>query len=73
MRDLMQSNFPKLGGKAVDYEAVKRNAYHDQGIAIIDLTDSRIPWPDRELLIGMCERIYGKSKSGDVHSERAER
>lgn len=50
-------------GRSIDYEALKRNAYHDQGIAIIDLTDSRIPWPIRELLQQECQRIYGKRDS----------
>lgn len=56
----MRSNFPRLSGKAVDYEAIKRNAYLDQGIAIIDLTDSRIAWPDRELVEQLCKRLYGE-------------
>lgn len=61
----MRTNFPKIAGKPVDYEAVKRQAFHDQGIAIIDLSDSRIPWPDRELLEQMCRRIYGQRTSGN--------
>ena len=58
----LASNFPRIGGKAVDYEAIKRNAYHDQGIAIIDLTDSRIPWQDREIIEGACRRLYGQKR-----------
>lgn len=55
------TNFPTgMVGREVDYEAVKRNAYHDQGIAIIDLSDSRIPWPDREIIEGACRRLYGQ-------------
>jgi hypothetical protein len=57
------TNFPTgMVGRGVDYEAVKRNAYHDQGIAIIDLSDSRIPWPDREIIDGACRRLYGSKK-----------
>lgn len=56
---MIRTNYPATG-KAIDYEAIKRNAYHDQGVAIIDLTDSRIPWPDREIIQAACERIYGK-------------
>lgn len=55
----MKTNFPQLAGSPVDYEHIKRQAYRDQRIAIIDLTDSRIPWQDRELLEQMCQRIYG--------------
>lgn len=56
---MLRSNYPSPG-KSIDYEAVKARAYHDQGVAIIDLTDSRIPWPDREIIERACERIYGK-------------
>lgn len=57
----LASNYPtSLAGKPVDYEAVKRRAYLDQGIAIIDLSDRRIPWQDREIIEGACKRIYGK-------------
>lgn len=41
----------------------KRNAFHDQGIAIIDLTDSRIPWKDREIIEGACQRLYGQKRA----------
>lgn len=58
---MLATNYPSRKiGSTVDYEAIKRNAFHDQGIAIIDLTDSRIPWQDRALLEVMCQRIYGK-------------
>jgi len=57
----LASNYPTQQiGRAVDYEAVKRNAYHDQGIAIIDLADSRVPWQDREIIEGVCRKIYGQ-------------
>lgn len=50
---MLATNYPSRKiGSTVDYEAIKRNAYHDQGIAIIDLTDSRIPWQDREIIEG---------------------
>lgn len=60
----MQSNFPRLAGRPVDYEAVKARAYHDQGIAIIDLTDSRIPWQDRQIIEMACKRLYGGPSKG---------
>lgn len=55
----MQTNFPRLAGKPVDYEAVKARAFHDQGLAIIDLSDNRIPWQDRELIEAACRKLYG--------------
>lgn len=59
----LATNYPTQSmGRAIDYEAVKRNAYHDQGIAIIDLTDSRIPWDIREIIEGACRRLYGQKR-----------
>lgn len=60
---MLASNYPSRKiGSAVDYEAIKRNAFHDQGIAIIDLTDSRIPWQDREIIEGACRKLYGQKR-----------
>lgn len=60
----LATNYPAHRvGSHVDYEAIKKNAYHDQGIAIIDLTDSRIPWQDREIIEGACRRLYGQKRS----------
>jgi hypothetical protein len=56
---MMRTNFPRLAGKSIDYEAIKRSAFHDHGIAIINLNDSRIAWADRELMEQLCRRIYG--------------
>ena len=63
----LATNYPTQSmGRAIDYEAVKRNAYHDQGIAIIDLTDSRIPWQDREIIEGACRRLYGQKQANGI-------
>jgi hypothetical protein len=60
---MLATNYPsrKIGSE-IDYEAIKRNAYHDQGIAIIDLTDIRIPWDTREIIEGACRRLYGQKR-----------
>jgi hypothetical protein len=67
----LRTNFPGLGGKPVDYESIKRIAFHDHGIAIINLSDSRIAWADRELLEQMCQRIYGTREKKPAISRRA--
>lgn len=57
----MRTNYPRRDiGREIDYEAIKRNAYHDQGIAVIDLADSRIPWDIREIIEGACRKLYGR-------------
>lgn len=60
---MLATNYPsRKVGSSIDYEAIKRNAFHDQGIAIIDLTDSRIPWDTREIIEGACRRLYGQKR-----------
>jgi hypothetical protein len=61
---MLVTNFPsrKIGSE-VDYEAIKRSAFHDQGIAIIDLTDRRIPWDTREIIEGACGKLCGQKRS----------
>lgn len=57
---MMRSNYPTRDiGREIDVEAIKRRAYLDQRIAVIDLDDSRIPWQDREIIESACLRIYG--------------
>lgn len=55
----LRTNFPRLAGRPIDYEAVKAKAFHDQNIAVIDLNDSRIAWPDREIITQACRKLYG--------------
>ncbi|NEI70968.1 hypothetical protein GR212_15395 [Rhizobium lusitanum] len=45
---------------SVDYEAIKKNVFHDQDVLIVNINDTNLPWPDRELLKGIGERLYGK-------------
>ena len=46
--------------KSIDYEAVKKNAFFDQDILIVNINDTKLPWQDRELLKTIGERLYGK-------------
>lgn len=48
---------------SVDYEAMKRNGFHDQGILIADINDDRIGWIERQMLINVGEKLYGKRKA----------
>lgn len=48
---------------SIDYEAVKRNALHDQNMLVISIDDHRLTWPERELLRQVGEKIYGRPRS----------
>jgi len=56
----MRTNFPSPG-RSADIEAVKRHGFHDQGIVVIDLSDQRLSWSDRELARALGHKIYGRS------------
>ena len=49
-------------GNQHDYEAVKRNAFHDQDVLVVSVNDPRISWEDRLHLKNIGERLYGKIK-----------
>ncbi|RWD00182.1 MAG: hypothetical protein EOS58_30855 [Mesorhizobium sp.] len=48
----------------VDYEAIKKNAFHDQGILVVKMDDPKLSWADREILRAVGERLYGAPKAG---------
>lgn len=50
--------------RSVDYEALKRNGFRDQGILIVHIDDPRLAWQDKELLRQLGERLYGKKDGG---------
>lgn len=63
---------PLHGSRTVDYDAMKKNAFHDQDILIVSVTDTNLPWQDRELLISIGERLYGKKRGRVQHGRKQE-
>lgn len=51
---------PNRGPNSIDFDAIKKNAFHDQDILVVNINDTKLPWQDRELLKGIGERLYGK-------------
>lgn len=51
--------------KSFDAESVKRNGFHDQGILVVDINDDRIGWVERQMLINVGEKLYGKRRQKD--------
>lgn len=47
---------------AMDVAAIKRNAFRDQRILVVNIDDDRIGWPEREILKAVGEKLYGKPK-----------
>ena len=47
-----------------DAEAVKKNAFHDQKILVVNIDDDRIGWVEREVLKQVGEKLFGKLPAG---------
>jgi hypothetical protein len=61
----MRTNFPTREiGRQVDYEALKRHAFEDQGIVVAKLDDPRLSWVDREELRRIGAKLFGASRAG---------
>ena len=57
------SNFPTRElGQPVDYEALKRRGYRDQGIIVAKISDPRLDDFDRQYLKNLGEKLYGRLK-----------
>ncbi len=45
---------------AMETEAVKRDGWRKHGILVVDITDPRIGWIERQVLQQTGEKMYGK-------------
>ncbi len=45
-----------------DPEKVKRNGWRDDGIFVVNITDKRLGWLDKEFIETLGNKLYGKSK-----------
>lgn len=61
VRDLT-SNYPAhhIGGP-VNGEAIKRQAFTDMGVLVVQLDDPRLAPVDREILRGIGKKLFGKA------------
>jgi hypothetical protein len=58
----MRSNYPTREiGKQVDYEALKRHGFQDQGIVVVSINDPRLSWDQREMIKQVGEKLYGQN------------
>lgn len=46
----------------VDYEAMKRNGWLDQGALFINIDDDRLSWVERQMIENIGNKIYGERK-----------
>lgn len=55
-----------MAGSRVDYEAVKRNAFADQGIVIVSVNDTRLDDFERKFLKNVGMKLFGPSQGRQV-------
>jgi len=53
---------PGFGGERLSPEEIKRNGWREQGIIVVSISDSRLTWPEKELLCQIGEKLYGKTE-----------
>jgi hypothetical protein len=47
-----------------DAEAIKRNGWLDLGVLVVSAEDSRLSWPERELIRSLGAKLYGHRTRG---------
>lgn len=52
---------PDTMGKRPSLEKIKRNGWRQLGILVVAISDSRLSWPEKELLRQIGEKLYGTS------------
>lgn len=58
----------RLQPEVRDLDAMKRAGWQDQRILVIDATDERLDFVERELIRQIGERLYGASRQGGRHA-----
>lgn len=63
--------FPRgFGGERPDPETVKRDGWRGMGILVINASDQRLTWPERELIAQLGERLYGEQIAKESNDGR---
>ncbi|MBF0190244.1 MAG: hypothetical protein HQL99_03720 [Magnetococcales bacterium] len=44
----------------MDPEKEKRNGWHDHGILVVAENDSRLGWPEREMIQHLARKLFGQ-------------
>lgn len=58
----MRTNYPTREiGRPMDTEAIKRQAFEDQGIVVAKVDDPRLSWIDKEELKRIGAKLYGRN------------
>jgi hypothetical protein len=56
----LRTNFPRILGNQIDYEAMKRQGFHEQGIIVAKLDDHRLDEFERQFLKNIGSKLFGQ-------------
>ena len=59
---------PGFGGHRRDPDEVKRDGWRDYGLLAVAVDDTRLTWPERELVRQLGEKLYGKRTEERQHA-----
>ena len=48
-----------FGGERTPPDKIKQDGWRSQGVLVVSATDSRLSWPERELVRQLGEKLYG--------------
>ena len=54
----------RLQSKGMNVDWVKARGWRKDGVFVVNLTDARLSWPERELVKQLGEKLYGKRPHG---------
>ena len=54
------------GGERRSPDEIKRDGWREQGLLAVSIGDTRLTWPERELVRQLGEKLYGRSAASDV-------
>ena len=55
-----------FGGDRTPPDAIKRDGWLRQGILVISADDTRLTWPERELVRQLGRKLYGERHDQEV-------
>lgn len=58
MHKQYQSPLGKIQAKQIDQEKIKKQAFENDGILVININDERLNWPEKEIIKQIGNRIY---------------
>ena len=64
MREL-RSHLGRYQPERIDPEAEKRTGWRQHGILVVAEQDTRLSWPERELIRQLGSKLYGRQAGGD--------